>query len=504
MRARLPPGQQHLPGGDHDRRHHHGGREQPELAGPGRADAERRDPGQHHRADVHQLREHRRLVHLHHHHRSAATPAANPNPLTFSNPVILPNATSTLTVNNNTTFGGLVTGVPLSTAVITLAGLGTVDFAQTNNFTNPITVNMVGASLTGVGGAFGTVIVGANNAFGVTGALTLTGGMLQSSVATGVTLSNPITLNASTFTFGGPAERAVREQSPDVHGPATLTGANTLDHSQCHADDHVRGPDDEYGLVDAGGAGHAQPDRQQHQLAAAVTIAGGTIVLSGPTGAFSGLTTANGITINTGGTLRIDNSGPAGNNNTNRIADVAPVALAGGTIQFLGNNSLATSETLGVLTLSNGQSSVALTTGVEHDEADLRLAGAGHRLERHGRLQHQSTPPPTSSAPTRTRSSSPTAPTHDQRHHPLGHWCSRAPGSSWRPYTAATGIINYSNTLVSPALTVQDFGRHPHRHRRGQPETLHLRRDLGAGQHDDQLADPGRAAPRSRSTRARP
>ena len=71
----------------------------------------------------------------------------------------------------------------------------------------------------------------------------------------------------------------------------------------------------------------------------------------------------NGITIETGGLLRIDNSGPAGNNNTNRIADVAPIGLAGGTLQFLGNNSLATSETLGALTLTNGLSSVALTPG---------------------------------------------------------------------------------------------------------------------------------------------
>ena len=136
----------------------------------------------------------------------------NPNPLTFSSQVILPNATSTLTVNNSLTFAGPLTGIPASSAVITLADLGTIDFAQTNNlttpvtpnFTNPITVNITSPSLIGVGGAFGTVIVGANNALGTTGTLTLTGSYARVVRGDGVTLPNPVTFNASTFTFGAP------------------------------------------------------------------------------------------------------------------------------------------------------------------------------------------------------------------------------------------------------------------------------------------------------------
>ena len=110
------------------------------------------------------------------------------------------------------------------------------------------------------------------------------------------------------------------------------------------------------GTLTLAGQGTLSLTANNTNVLAAVTIAGGTIDAERADGRLSGLTAANGITIETGGTLKLDNSGPAGNNNTNRIADAAAVALAGGTIQFLGNNSLATSETLGPLTLTNGQS----------------------------------------------------------------------------------------------------------------------------------------------------
>ena len=53
-----------------------------------------------------------------------------------------------------------------------------------------------------------------------------------------------------------------------------------------------------------------------------------------------------GLTINTGGTVTLDNTAI---NNTNRINDAATVALNGGTLNFLGTATAASSQTLGAL-----------------------------------------------------------------------------------------------------------------------------------------------------------
>ena len=94
----------------------------------------------------------------------------------------------------------------------------------------------------------------------------------------------------------------------------------------------------------------------------AVTVSGGTLRLSGA-GRLTGLTASSTVTINTGGILALDNSGAAANNQADRIADTAPIALAGGVIQLFGNATAATSETLGNVVLSSGQALIALTPG---------------------------------------------------------------------------------------------------------------------------------------------
>lgn len=66
------------------------------------------------------------------------------------------------------------------------------------------------------------------------------------------------------------------------------------------------------------------------------------------------------ITIQPGATLALTNSS---NNNTNRILDSGDITLNGGTLQFLGINSGNSTETVDVITLGKGFSTITSTVG---------------------------------------------------------------------------------------------------------------------------------------------
>ena len=294
-----------------------------------------------------------------------ALAGSNPTPLTLSGPVSFPSgtATATLTISNSATFSNVVSGT--GTGLVTLAGLGTVSFTKTNTFKNPVTVNMANAAFLGVGGVFGSVVLGSNNGLGAgTNTLTLSSGALQSGVSGGVTLSNPITFSNSTLAFTG-------------NNPLTFTGKASLSSTSGNTNTiEIQNAlqTTVFGGVVSGTGSLTLVGRGTLTLQAAntnsgaVTISGGTLRLSGA-GALTGLTASSTLTINTGGILALDNSGAAANNQTNRIADAAPIALAGGMIQLFGNATAATSETLGNVVLSRGQAYDRLDARGEHHEA---------------------------------------------------------------------------------------------------------------------------------------
>ena len=147
----------------------------------------------------------------------------------------------------------------------------------------------------------------------------------MTSQSAGVTFNNPVTFNASTFTFGGPSNTTNGSNPLTFTAAVTLTNgsANTIVLPNGSQTTTFAGPMSGSGSLILTGQGTLSLTANNTNTGG-VTIAGGMIDLNGPTGAFSSLTAANGITIQTGGTLKIDNSGPAANNNTNRIADVAP------------------------------------------------------------------------------------------------------------------------------------------------------------------------------------
>ena len=62
--------------------------------------------------------------------------------------------------------------------------------------------------------------------------------------------------------------------------------------------------------------------------------------------------------VNTGATLTLDNTGT---NNANRIAPGIAITLYGGTINFLGNASLPSTQTFGAITLNAGNDTITNT-----------------------------------------------------------------------------------------------------------------------------------------------
>ena len=66
------------------------------------------------------------------------------------------------------------------------------------------------------------------------------------------------------------------------------------------------------------------------------------------------------ISINTGGTLTLDNTAV---NNTNRVSDSASVVFNGGTLNYVGGSGVASTETLGSILFNSGHSTVQSTAG---------------------------------------------------------------------------------------------------------------------------------------------
>ena len=66
------------------------------------------------------------------------------------------------------------------------------------------------------------------------------------------------------------------------------------------------------------------------------------------------------ISINTGGTLMLDNTAV---NNINRVNDAATVVFNGGTLNYVGGSGVASTETLGSIVFNSGHSTVQSTAG---------------------------------------------------------------------------------------------------------------------------------------------
>ncbi len=189
-----------------------------------------------------------------------------------------------------------------------------------------------------------------------TGAITLTAGVLQANapftqLGTGaVTITGPVAFTGSAITLNGAvtqnAATLLLNNLTTLNGAVTA-GANALTLSSTPL------PTVNGFLTGTGNLVLTNTDN----TTSTITVNAGSLTLNG-NGNLSAIT---GVTVNTGGTVSLDNTVV---NNTTRILNTAPVTLNGGTLNFLGNNSVASSQTFtGTLNVASGNSTVNVSNG---------------------------------------------------------------------------------------------------------------------------------------------
>ncbi|HEX3149406.1 MAG TPA: autotransporter-associated beta strand repeat-containing protein, partial [Gemmataceae bacterium] len=241
-----------------------------------------------------------------------------------------------LVVNNATTLSGVISGN--SNAALTLAptSLGTLTLGNSGNTHVGGTIVNGGTLSIASPGALGAgtlTLAGAANGATLTATAALTGG---NSITNPVALAGLGTLSGSAINFSG---------ATTLSAPSTLTVNNSTTFAG------IIGGAAANTLTTAGSGSLTLTAANTYS--GATVVNGGTLTLSGANGAIA---SSASLTVNTGGTVLLDNSGA--NNNT-RLGTSAGINLNGGTFQVNGNGSTALNESLGALTLGAGSSTLA-------------------------------------------------------------------------------------------------------------------------------------------------
>jgi fibronectin-binding autotransporter adhesin len=189
--------------------------------------------------------------------------------------------------------------------------------------------------------AGGTVVASSDAALGdPSNAITLSGGTLQTSSS--FTTSRAIAVSAAGGTI-------------DVPAASSLLAAGLLS-----------GPGN---LVLGGGGTLRLTDADT--LSGSVALTGGTLALSdGGT-----LRSVPSFNLSSGSTLLLDDSTASGGNapGGSRLGAAAAIVSGGGQVQLLGANGTSSSESVGAMTLSGGQTVVSLTKGAGTSSAATLL-----------------------------------------------------------------------------------------------------------------------------------
>ena len=252
---------------------------------------------------------------------------------------LIKNGPATLSISATNTYAGLTTLNAGITQISTAAALGattagtvvnagaTLQVTGAVTVAEPLTLNGSGVNnnpLVAAGALTasatstwsGTIMLGSNAAIGAAGVtLTINGsGNLHDNVLT-INSTGTVNLNGVIGVGGGTGSLVVN---------ATLTT----------------------GTVSLGTA---------DGFTGTTTIDAGVLTLSG-----NGTSASPSYTVNQGATLRLDNTGT---NNLNRLTDTAAITLNGGTLSDLGSSTANSSETVGVITLGRGYSTITTTPG---------------------------------------------------------------------------------------------------------------------------------------------
>ena len=280
-------------------------------------------------------------------------------PLTFSGPATLI-ASPTLTINNTTTFAGSIG--ELGTARLLTMGntsVGTLVLSGTNTYSGGTTLN------SGVLGSAGTLMFSGSTSPSTgpltsgplgTGTITLTSGVLQPTTA--VTLGNAVSINSTTATTSS-SPATLSGGNITFTAPAALTANSLL---------NVNNTTTFAGPI-SGAFGLTQEGSGTLQLTAANTYAGATQVLGGTLLVNNlGSLASTAITVDQSGTFTLDNTAinlpDIGLSNlSGRLVNTATLTLFGGTFNFVGNPTFASNETLGLLTLAGGNSTISSSNG---------------------------------------------------------------------------------------------------------------------------------------------
>lgn len=283
---------------------------------------------------------------------SGATVLA-PAPVTLANPIVATGTTTTITAAalaalSNVGAAANVSVIASSATLVTVTFQGAL--AGSPWPTMGATSNLTGTAPTVTAAALVAGVASPVAALG-TGTLTLSAGVLQA--AGPVTLANAVTANAGPVGFAGSAitlTGAVNVAATPTWAVGTLTSMTgvvsgtvgaTLSSAPLPAVTGIVTPTGN--LVLSG----------VDTLSGTVAVNGGTLTLGG--GGTLGSLTA--LTVNTGGTVVLDNT-------ATRIAAGANVALNGGTLSLLGSAAGASVQTsTGGLTLGSGNSTVNVTAG---------------------------------------------------------------------------------------------------------------------------------------------
>ena len=277
-------------------------------------------------------------------------------PLTLSGPATLTNSVS-LTVNNATTFAGAISEFGASRSLTDSTGVGTLTLGSNNTFTGGFVL------ATGTLGTAGSLVVTGSNTsdagpLGI-GQITLTSGVLEASGP--LSLSNilsvnpigtgsPLTFSGSTISFTGPIT---------ISGTSSSSASNVLD---------VTNTTTFAGVIQAGSNSITQSGPGTLAITSASSSYTGTVNLTAGNFSLSGDGTigSTSITVNNGSTLTLDDTGtdlPEQSGSTGRLPSTVMLVMNGGTFNFLANLSDVSSEALGTLSLSGGNSTISTDGG---------------------------------------------------------------------------------------------------------------------------------------------
>lgn len=268
---------------------------------------------------------------------------------------------------NNQTFNIRGTGSTIWDGVLANATNGSNTTTLNIGIANNASLTLMGAPNTYTGATTllqGTLIL--NKTLGATSGLNFNGGVLQAGIplttANGTALATPITLGGDPATISGTNSidltaaaaltvSASRQLVNNLSGGAVLTVTGGITATSTLT---VNGSGTTIvngvvsgtaGAITMAGTGTLNLNGA-NTATGALTVSRGTLVLGEASGAWN--TAGNTFTLNTNGTLKLDNSS---SENTNRMLDSGAIAMNGGTLEFVGDVD-GTNETVGAMAVN--------------------------------------------------------------------------------------------------------------------------------------------------------